>query len=83
MFFQLKKYFETRTPRTAENAKERLTFIIVQRCRHIPFQMLQKDLLSVVRKYVFVQDEDIKVNLEKQGNYDILELNIVLPKPER
>ena len=41
--------------------------------------MLQKELLAVVRKYVEVDQEAITVNLEQEGNQEILELNIVLP----
>jgi len=84
MFEQLKKYFDK--PRTAEDAKERLTIILRQERhqahRRIHLPTLQRDLLNVVRKYVTVEDEHIKINLEKQGDYEILELNITLPDLE-
>ena len=35
----------------------------------------------MISKYVSINPEDIKVSLEKQGNYEVLEVNIVLPEP--
>ncbi|OYW29811.1 MAG: cell division topological specificity factor MinE, partial [Methyloversatilis sp. 12-65-5] len=40
---------------------------------------LQQELVAVISKYVRVNPEDIKVQLEKQDNYEVLEVNIVLP----
>jgi cell division topological specificity factor len=34
----------------------------------------------VISKYIPINQEDIKVALEKQGNYEVLEVNIVLPE---
>ncbi len=85
MFFLKKYLFDKfkKTPRTAEDAKERLQILIAhehrQAHRHIHLPALQSDLLNVVRKYVVIEDEHIKINLDKQGNYEILELNITLP----
>ena len=39
---------------------------------------LQKELLDVISKYVKIAPEDIKVQLERQDNLEILEVNIVL-----
>ena len=41
---------------------------------------LQKDLVAVISKYVKINPEDIKVGLEKQGNFEVIEVNIVLPE---
>ena len=41
---------------------------------------LQKDLVAVISKYVKINPEDIKVGLEKHGNYEVIEVNIVLPE---
>ena len=41
---------------------------------------LQKELILVISKYVSVNPEDIKVSLEKQGNFEVLEVNIVMPE---
>lgn len=40
---------------------------------------LKKELLDVVRRYVPVDQSQIKVHLDREGGYEILELNITLP----
>lgn len=45
-----------------------------------PQAYLQKDLVAVISKYVKINPEDIKVGLEKQGNFEVIEVNIVLPE---
>ena len=40
---------------------------------------LQKELLAVISKYVAVSAENIKVQLERQDQLEVLEVNIVLP----
>ena len=42
-----------------------------------------KELIQVISKYVKVNPEDINVQLEKQGNYEVLEVNIVLADQNR
>jgi cell division topological specificity factor len=42
-------------------------------------QRMQQELLDVVRKYVLINQDQIKVNLDREGNYEVLELNITLP----
>lgn len=70
---------------SATTAKERLQIIVARERRqrnnatldYLP--LLQKELLAVIRKYVLVEDDQIKINLEKEGDCDILEVNIALP----
>jgi cell division topological specificity factor len=67
--------------KSAKLAKERLQIIVThdrRKRRYLP--LLQQELLDVVRKYASIDDDDIKIHLEKQGNYEILEMNIALPK---
>ena len=73
-------------PRTASVAKERLQLIIAHERNGLSSKQdflpaLQKELIDVISKYVSVNPDDIKVSLEKQGNYEVLEVNIVLPEP--
>ena len=73
-------------PKTAAVAKERLQLIIAhersgQTSNQAFLPDLQKELIAVISKYVSVNPDDIKVSLEKQGNYEVLEVNIVLPEP--
>ncbi|MDM8564941.1 cell division topological specificity factor MinE [Candidatus Halobeggiatoa sp. HSG11] len=79
------KYFHTLRPKkTAAVAKERLQIIVAheRNLRDSPvieyLPELQQELLAVVRKYTAIQDEDIKINIEKDGECEILELNITL-----
>jgi len=82
-------YFRSSQRKTATVAKERLQIIVAheRNLRNSPahsyLPMLQKDLLEVVRKYVMIEDDQISVNLEKDGEYEILELNITLPEIEK
>ncbi len=71
-------------PKSASVAKERLQLIIAhERSGPGPADFLpalQRELVAVISKYVRVSEQDIKVNLEKQGNMEVLEVNIVLPE---
>ncbi|WP_397412463.1 cell division topological specificity factor MinE, partial [Polaromonas sp.] len=40
---------------------------------------LQRDLIAVISKYININPADIKVNLERQDNLDVLEVKIELP----
>lgn len=44
---------------------------------------LQRELMEVISKYVAVNQDDIKVHLERQDNFEVLEVNIVLPEHQR
>lgn len=82
----LEKIFGTTPPKSAQLAKERLTLVIAhQRAddEETPdfLPALQKELIDVISKYVKVSANDIKVQLEKKGNYEVLEVNIVMPEP--
>jgi cell division topological specificity factor len=71
-------------PKSAAMAKERLQLIIAhERTGSSPpnfLPALQKELVAVISKYVKISEKDIRVNLEKQGNMEVLEVNIVLPE---
>jgi|GEM_PF-423533 len=72
--------------KTASVAKERLQLIIAREHgddRGPDFlPALQQELIDVISKYVSVAQEDIKVQLEKQDHYEVLEVNIVLPEQD-
>ena len=40
---------------------------------------LQRELIAVISKYVSIRPEDIKVNLDRQDNFEVLEVKIELP----
>ena len=68
---------------SASTAKERLQIVVAhqrrEQSRPAYFANLQRDLLEVVRRYVTVEDSAVKVDVDHQGDCDILELNITLP----
>jgi cell division topological specificity factor len=71
--------------KSASIAKERLQIILAHERtggRHEPDYLpaLQKDLIAVISKYIRIDPNDIKVNLERQDNLDVLEVKIELPE---
>lgn len=70
--------------KTATVAKERLQIILAHErsgrgaSEYLP--SLQRELVAVISKYVRVNPEDIKVNLERQEDLDVLEVKIELPE---
>ena len=72
--------------KTASVAKERLQIILAHERSgsrsHQPDYLpaLQRDLVAVISKYIAIAPEDIKVNLERQDNLDVLEVKIELPE---
>lgn len=79
-------YFQRPAP-SAKLAKERLQIIIaherIARDKPDYLALLQKDLLDVIAKYVSINQEDVKVELERKDGCSILELNVVLPNTEQ
>ena len=72
-------------PKTAAVAKERLQLIIAHErdgggstANFLPD--LQRELIAVISKYVKVNPDDIRVSLEKQDRYEVLEVKIELPE---
>jgi len=73
-------------PKTANMAKERLQVIIARertgRDGYDFLPALREELIAVISKYTKVSPEDIKVSLDKQGNLEVLDVNVVLPEME-
>lgn len=67
-------------------AKERLQIIIArertERDGYDFLPALREELIAVISKYTKVSPEDIKVSLDKQGNLEVLDVNVVLPELE-
>lgn len=81
----LERIFGNSQPKSAQLAKERLTLVIAhQRANNEAtpnfLPALQQELIDVISKYVKVNSEDIKVQLERKDNYEVLEVNIVMPE---
>ena len=69
--------------KSASTAKERLQIIIArERTIHNGpdfMPALHQELIAVISKYVQVNPEDIKISLDRQGNLEVLDVNVVLP----
>jgi cell division topological specificity factor len=70
--------------KSATAAKERLQIIIARerggRSQGYDFlPALHKELIEVISKYTKVSADDIKISLDRQGNLEVLEVNVVLP----
>ena len=80
-------YLLGRRPPSASVAKERLQIILAHErgSRGAPDYLpaLKEELMAVISKYISVNKDDIKVSLEKQDTYEVLELNIVLPDAKK
>ena len=71
--------------KSASVAKERLQIILARervggengKPDYLP--ALQKELMAVIAKYVSINPDDVRVNLERQDNLEVLEVKIELP----
>lgn len=71
---------------TAAVAKERLQLIIAhERGNGLALgdklPELQRDLVALISRYVKIDQQDIKVTLEKRDNFEVLDVKIELPQP--
>ncbi len=79
-------FFLGEKKKTASVAKERLQIILAhERSGRAPFEPdylpdLQRDLIAVISKYVKIDPKDIKVNLEREDDLEVLEVKIELPE---
>ncbi len=78
-------FFLGEKKKTASVAKERLQIILAHERSgrgaaepdYLP--ALQRELVAVIGKYIKINPDDIKVQLERQDNLDVLEVKIELP----
>jgi cell division topological specificity factor len=79
------EYLRGGEKKTAVIAKERLQIILAHeragRGNNTPDYLpaLQEELMAVIAKYIHIDRESFKVQLEKHGSYEVLELNVTLP----
>lgn len=70
--------------KTANVAKERLQIIVAHqrgKSGQPDYMMkMQQEVLAVVRKYVEIDDEMVKFDVEQNDDCSILELNVTLPE---
>ncbi|OOW84579.1 cell division topological specificity factor [Xanthomonas campestris pv. vitiswoodrowii] len=69
---------------TAETAKNRLQIIIAQERNYrggpdyLP--LMQRELLEVIKKYVNIDADAVRVDLVKDGEHDVLDISVALPE---
>lgn len=70
-------------PKSATAAKERLQIIIARersgRDGYDFLPALHKELIEVISKYTQVNAEDIMISLDRKGDLEVLDVNVVLP----
>ena len=73
-------YFKSSKKNTASIARERLQIIVAhergkrEQPDYLP--QLQQEILDVIRRYVSIDQDDVQVQLDKNGNCSVLELNV-------
>jgi cell division topological specificity factor len=76
-------FFFPKKPASASIARERLQIVLAHERagRDSPefLPRLQKELLAVVAKYIAIKEDMIRVNLGKEGNASVLEINVEMP----
>jgi cell division topological specificity factor len=81
-------YFRKSRPRSAAVARDRLSIIVAREHRHDRTQLdylpqLKQELLQVLAKYEKIDLDQVTVNVERNGECDVLELNVVLSEAEQ
>jgi cell division topological specificity factor len=76
-------YFR-RAPKSASLAKDRLSIIVAREHtggRKTPdyLPQLQQELLAVLARYETIDLANVTVNVERNGDTEVLELNVILP----
>jgi cell division topological specificity factor len=81
----LDHFFRRPRPGTANLAKDRLSIIVAREGRstsqatYLP--QLRQELLQVLAKYEKIDLDQVTVNVESQGEVEVLELNVILSDP--
>jgi cell division topological specificity factor len=77
-------FLTQRNKNTANVAKSRLQILIQQErsMRGAPdyLPLLQRELLEVIRKYINVDSDAVKVDLHKDGDSELLDISVQLPE---
>jgi cell division topological specificity factor len=73
--------------KTASVAKERLQIILAHERadREAPdfLPALQQEIVQVVAKYVTIEEDSVKVKVQRHANYAVVELNIALSESKK
>jgi cell division topological specificity factor len=77
-------FFRGEKKKSAAVAKERLQLILTREhsgrggaADYLP--QLQKELVAVIAKFVKINPEDVKVNIQREDDLEVLEVKIEMP----
>jgi cell division topological specificity factor len=77
-------YFRSNKKDTATIARDRLQVIVAherkRRSQPDYLPRMQQEILDVIRKYVKVEQDQVEVQIDRNGACSVLELNITLPE---
>lgn len=77
-------YFRSTRKGSATVAKERLQILIsherAQRGSPEYLPRLQSEILAVISKYVHIDQDQLRIHVERDGDCEILEVNVTLPE---
>jgi len=79
--------FRTPSRNTASIAKDRLKILVAyerdkNKNTNYPdyFPALRQEIIGVVGKYIQISSDQIKIDVDNQGSFSVLELNVPLPE---
>lgn len=76
-------FLRARQKNTASVAKERLRIIVAQERAqsgspdYLP--LMRREILEVIRKYVNIDPDAIEIQVQRDGDQEVLELSVALP----
>ncbi|WP_100550603.1 cell division topological specificity factor MinE [Caedibacter taeniospiralis] len=86
-------YFKAKRPEknSAHIARERLQIIVAHQRSELNhdnpksefIKKLQGEIVAVLKKYVHIAPEDIKIELDDHGDCSVLELNVTIPEENK
>lgn len=81
---RLKELFHRNEHASASAAKERLKIILAhersQRGQPEFLPRLQQDILDVVKRYISVSSDQVRVQMEAHDRVSVLEINVTFPE---
>lgn len=76
-------FLKTRPKQSAQTARERLLILVTQERStgsspdYLP--TLKRELLEVIRKYVNVDPDAVQIDVQHDGDQEVLEFSVTLP----
>lgn len=73
-----------RKKRSASAAKDRLQILLAHErsSRNVPDYLpkMRSEILQVIAKYIDIDEEQLKISIDEENGFDVLEMNLVLPE---